>query len=186
MITLDVANLNSESDLKKRIGEALGFQVRSIPGWKELEELIARNLKDPQEIVIEKLDLLEQDNGPLAQKMMDLFERINNRCSNAPCQIRLSRDYRTPVQFLQFSVEKYDDPTTRAFVNCWVKTNEPASAVQRATRELKASGWNVENVIETQEITKTHKRAQGKNKSYYEQCLIDSFVCVFYSWVEEG
>lgn len=90
-----------------------------------------------------------------------------------------------PVFLLRFQASPLTDRSAGdvggAFINCWVQRDTMADADETARKLITDQGWIITEEVEAAEV----RREQVDEESgleYFEQCLIDGEVAVFYSY----
>jgi len=69
-----------------------------------------------------------------------------------------------------------------AFINCWVESKNIDQADRIARKEIDKLNWDILNHEESYEITRKDYMENKVGLQYYEQALIDKFVCVFHTY----
>jgi hypothetical protein len=69
-----------------------------------------------------------------------------------------------------------------AFVNCWIQSDDPDEAEERATDLIYGYGWSVQSLEGEALVTADDYAEDEENRAFYEQALVEDEVLVFHMW----
>lgn len=96
-----------------------------------------------------------------------------------------------PIFHIQFeaipSPESDDfDGCGGAFVNCWIRTDSEASAVEHASQAIRENRWTVVSVSEEcGEVMETDYVSDESGMEYFRSAVRDGNCCVYHQWPNE-
>jgi hypothetical protein len=73
-----------------------------------------------------------------------------------------------------------------AFVNCWIQSDDPDEAEERATDLIYDYGWTVDSLENEALVTGDDYVDDEENRAFYEQALAEKEVLVFHLWPRTG
>jgi hypothetical protein len=73
-----------------------------------------------------------------------------------------------------------------AFVNCWIQSDDPDEAEERATDLIYDYGWTVDSLENEALVTGDDYLDDEENRPFYEQALAEDEVLVFHLWPRTG
>lgn len=93
-----------------------------------------------------------------------------------------------PVFLLRFQASPLTDRTADnvggAYINCWVQRDTMVEADEAARELITDQGWVITEEVEAAEVRREQVDEESGLK-YFEQCLIDGEVAVFYGYPME-
>ncbi len=69
---------------------------------------------------------------------------------------------------------------SEAYASAWINDLNRASALEKATALVEASGWSVMDIVEDYPISREDYANKTEGLEYYEQAVIDGEVVVFF------
>jgi hypothetical protein len=92
--------------------------------------------------------------------------------------------------FIQFEAMPPQAVSTRenvagAYVNCWIRADDPAEAEAQARQWIADDGWVVVSVEECRSVD-VDSEVSGPNGSYIREALESGGSLVFHRWPPEG
>lgn len=74
------------------------------------------------------------------------------------------------------------DKSGGAYVNCWIRSDDPEQAEERATDLIYEYGWSVESLEGEALVTGEDYVDDEESREFYEQALVEGEVLVFNTW----
>jgi hypothetical protein len=74
------------------------------------------------------------------------------------------------------------DTAGGAYVTCWIRSDDPEAAEQKATDLIYEYKWVVEGLEDEALVTGDDYVDDDENREFYEQALVEGEVLVFHTW----